>query len=92
MPGSRSRTTGPGYRRRRGSGVFQRFKRLDESRARDEGGAGLGLAIAREIVAAHEAGSVSRIAHPEHALRSHCRSRSRSALLRLTDPLTSASS
>ena len=32
--------------------VFERFVRLDEARARDGGGAGLGLAIVREVVAA----------------------------------------
>ena len=34
--------------------IFQPFVRLDEARARDTGGAGLGLAIARSIVAAHD--------------------------------------
>jgi signal transduction histidine kinase len=38
--------------------VFERFVRLDEARARDGGGAGLGLAIVREVVAA--AGGTSR--------------------------------
>ncbi len=33
--------------------VLERFVRLDEGRARDTGGAGLGLAIASEVVAAH---------------------------------------
>jgi signal transduction histidine kinase len=33
--------------------VFQRFTRLDEDRGRRRGGAGLGLAIAREVVRAH---------------------------------------
>ncbi len=33
--------------------VFDRFVRLDEGRARDEGGAGLGLSIVREIVDRH---------------------------------------
>ncbi|MCU1657058.1 MAG: signal transduction histidine kinase [Pseudonocardiales bacterium] len=37
--------------------VFERFTRLDDARSRDVGGAGLGLAIVRDIVAAHE-GSV----------------------------------
>lgn len=33
--------------------IFEKFFRLDESRAADTGGAGLGLAIAKEIVALH---------------------------------------
>lgn len=33
--------------------VFERFVRLDESRARDDGGSGLGLSIVSEIVRAH---------------------------------------
>ncbi len=33
--------------------IFDRFVRLDDSRSRAGGGAGLGLAIARDIVAAH---------------------------------------
>ncbi len=33
--------------------IFERFVRLDESRARDAGGAGLGLAIARAIATEH---------------------------------------
>ena len=41
----------------RGS-LFNRFFRLDESRDRDEGGAGLGLSLCREIANAH-GGSIS---------------------------------
>ena len=33
--------------------VFERFVRLDESRSRAVGGSGLGLAVVRQIVAAH---------------------------------------
>ena len=38
--------------------VFQRFTRLDSSRSRDTGGAGLGLAIVAGTVAEH-AGSIT---------------------------------
>jgi signal transduction histidine kinase len=40
----------PGDRRR----VFERFVRLDDARARDHGGSGMGLAIVAELVAAHD--------------------------------------
>ncbi|MGQ4353627.1 ATP-binding protein [Streptomyces drozdowiczii] len=33
--------------------IFERFVRLDEARARDDGGAGLGLAIARDVAVRH---------------------------------------
>jgi signal transduction histidine kinase len=33
--------------------IFERFTRLDEARTRNDGGAGLGLAIAREVARAH---------------------------------------
>lgn len=33
--------------------IFDKFYRLDEARTSDTGGAGLGLAIAREILALH---------------------------------------
>jgi signal transduction histidine kinase len=44
---------GPGIPSDRREQVFERFARLDDSRARDSGGTGLGLAISREIVEAH---------------------------------------
>jgi signal transduction histidine kinase len=44
---------GPGIGRADRSRVFDRFVRLDESRTRSDGGAGLGLAIVEEIVHAH---------------------------------------
>lgn len=44
---------GPGIPEDRKDLVFDRFFRLDESRCRDTGGAGLGLAIVRAIALAH---------------------------------------
>ncbi len=34
--------------------IFRRFVRLDDARSRDEGGAGLGLAIVADVVAGHD--------------------------------------
>lgn len=44
---------GPGIPEQDRERVFNRFTRLDTGRSRDEGGAGLGLAIVRETVHAH---------------------------------------
>ncbi|MGB7981329.1 MAG: ATP-binding protein [Candidatus Nanopelagicales bacterium] len=44
---------GPGIRAADREAVLRRFVRLDEHRARNQGGAGLGLAIADEILALH---------------------------------------
>jgi heavy metal sensor kinase len=44
---------GPGIPKSEASRVFDRFYRLDEGRTREEGGAGLGLAIAKWSVEAH---------------------------------------
>ena len=44
---------GPGVPVEQRDRIFERFTRLDDARARDNGGAGLGLAIAHEIVAAY---------------------------------------
>ncbi len=44
---------GPGIPPEHLERVFERFHRVDESRARERGGTGLGLAIARAIVEAH---------------------------------------
>jgi signal transduction histidine kinase len=49
---------GPGIPPEAREHVFERFARLDESRDRDAGGAGLGLAIARDVLAAHR-GTIS---------------------------------
>jgi signal transduction histidine kinase len=45
---------GPGIPVEHREAVFDRFTRLDEARARDAGGAGLGLSIARDIAALHQ--------------------------------------
>ena len=44
---------GPGIPADRRPDVVRRFVRLDEGRSRDGGGAGLGLAVTSEVVAAH---------------------------------------
>jgi signal transduction histidine kinase len=44
--------------------VFNRFTRLDDARARDAGGAGLGLAIVRELVRRHGGSVVLEDAAP----------------------------
>lgn len=44
---------GPGVTPNQRDKIFDRFARGDDSRARDNGGAGLGLAISREIAVAH---------------------------------------
>ncbi|WP_181720442.1 sensor histidine kinase [Nocardia gipuzkoensis] len=44
---------GPGVPPTERDRIFQRFVRLDDARTRDEGGAGLGLAIVRDVVERH---------------------------------------
>ncbi len=48
------RDTGIGIPRDAQDHVFERFYRADEARNRDSGGAGLGLAIAKQLVEEHE--------------------------------------
>ena len=55
--------TGPGVPLVDQEKIFERFYRLDSSRSREAGGAGLGLAIARAIAQAH-GGSISVVAAP----------------------------
>jgi signal transduction histidine kinase len=44
---------GPGVAEADRTAVFDRFVRLDEARSTDAGGAGLGLAIVADVIAAH---------------------------------------
>ncbi|MFG2894278.1 sensor histidine kinase [Streptomyces sp. NPDC048248] len=44
---------GPGVPEGQRERIFERFVRLDDARARDDGGAGLGLAIARDVAVRH---------------------------------------
>ena len=56
---------GPGLTPEQVGRVFERFYRVDSSRSRQHGGAGLGLAIVDAIVAAH-GGQVSAVSEPGH--------------------------
>lgn len=47
--------------------IFEKFYRLDAARATNRGGAGLGLAIAKEIVCAH-GGTIACESTPEHTV------------------------
>jgi signal transduction histidine kinase len=58
---------GPGIAASQRERVFERFVRLDEARNRRAGGAGLGLAIVREIVTAH--GGTARAEETEAGAR-----------------------
>ena len=46
------------------SAIFEKFYRMDEARTSDTGGAGLGLAIAKEIVTLH-GGTITATSHKD---------------------------
>src|SRR5690625_3785634 len=54
------RDSGPGVPTDQAESIFDRFRRLDPARSREQGGAGLGLAIVAAIVGAH-GGSVRAV-------------------------------
>ncbi|MFD0199843.1 MULTISPECIES: sensor histidine kinase [Saccharothrix] len=55
--------TGPGIPAADRSRIFDRFYRVDDSRTRDRGGSGLGLAVVHSLVAAH-GGTVELTSRP----------------------------
>jgi two-component system OmpR family sensor kinase len=55
--------TGPGVPAADQARVFDRFYRVDDSRTRDRGGSGLGLAVAHSLVVAH-GGTVELTSRP----------------------------
>ncbi len=59
---------GPGIPDSEKTKVFDRFYRLDDSRARDTGGTGLGLAITKEAILLHN-GSIEVVDAPEGGSR-----------------------
>lgn len=59
---------GPGLPRQEIARVFEPFYRVEESRNRETGGVGLGLAIAQSIVQAH-GGSLTLVNRPEGGLQ-----------------------
>ena len=58
------RDTGPGISPEDLPHIFERFYRTDHSRAKDKGGSGLGLTIAKRLVEAH-GGTLTAENHPE---------------------------
>jgi two-component system, OmpR family, sensor kinase len=72
-PGSARLTVadcGPGMTREQASHVFERFYRTDDARTRAVGGAGLGLAIAASLAAAH-GGELTVDTKPGHGAAFH---------------------
>jgi two-component system OmpR family sensor kinase len=59
---------GPGLPEKNADKLFERFYRIDSSRSRQSGGAGLGLAIVAAIVAAHD-GTIEAANEEGHGAR-----------------------
>ncbi len=64
--------SGPGIAPEHLPHLFDRFYRIDESRSRESGGDGLGLAISQEIVQAHD-GTIEVTSTPERGVTVHIR-------------------
>jgi signal transduction histidine kinase len=64
--------SGPGMTPEQASRVFERFYRTDSARTRARGGAGLGLAIAASLTAAH-GGQITVDTEPGHGTAFHVR-------------------
>lgn len=62
--------SGPGITPEQASRVFERFYRIDSARTRARGGAGLGLAIAASLTAAH-GGQITVDTEPGHGAAFH---------------------
>ena len=60
----------PGVAAHHNAQIFERLYRLENSRSRETGGAGLGLAICKNIVVAHQ-GAITASASPLGGLRIH---------------------
>jgi len=83
------RDTGMGIDPADAARIFDPFVRLDAARSRDEGGAGLGLALVRAIVDAH-GGAVTVGIHPGAGSRFTVRCRSPRPPEKLLIPLSSS--
>jgi two-component system OmpR family sensor kinase len=58
---------GPGISAEDRPRIFDRFYRVDDSRTRGNGGAGLGLAVVRSLTEAHD-GTVDVVSEPGHTV------------------------